>query len=330
MESPLVYLIIPNWNGKSLLNNCLSSLFDATTYENFEVIVVDNGSEDGSVEMVLSNFPEVHLIQNSSNRGFATANNQGFERALSEGADYAMMLNNDTEITDPGWLGTLVSIAEDIDDLGILGCRVRTPDGQVHYDGRYFPMSSMAFPHLADKFAYNRLEQYNRDDRFEYVDQVVGAAFLVKRELLETVGLLDEAYHPIYHEESDYCVRTWNAGYTAAYTPETELLHVRKESSSKLDTNYKRYIEHRNKFRFVLINYPASWLLIGIPMLLALTAQFFLNRSSDNEYSISEEFRSQPLRTTMFAFRTYLDLVFQMGDILEKRRQRDDIKKLVK
>ena len=127
MKEPLVYIIIVNCNGKELLRQCLKSLFSITRYSNYRVVVVDNGSVDGSVEMVQQEFPQVELICNPRNLGYAKANNQGIVYALMKGAKYIALLNNDIEIIEPLWLKVAVKVMESHLDVGLIGFNLVTP-----------------------------------------------------------------------------------------------------------------------------------------------------------------------------------------------------------
>jgi GT2 family glycosyltransferase len=318
---PRVVVSVVNWNTRSVLHECLEFLYRVTDYENFEVVVVDNGSTDGSVAHVRREFPETDLIQNDRNRGFATANNQAIERARSRSADYVLLLNSDTKIVDPGWLAELVETAEREADIGIVGCRVVQPDGTVHYDKRYFPLSSSTFPTEADRFAYNSFERAApADRRFEYVDDVVGAVFLIKWDVIDEIGGLDETFSPAYGEESDYCLRAWDAGFTVAYTRDAEVVHLRNETSEQLDEMYLHYVQHRNKLRLWLRHYPAGWLLRNLHRILLSNARFFWSRRS----------LDRPVAAVAYFLRSYLETAVALPAIVRERRSGTDVKQLLK
>lgn len=319
--APEVYISILNWNGKELTRQCLTSLFDVTSYENFEVIVVDNGSTDGSVPMLEEEFPEVTLIANESNRGFAKGNNQAFEVAMENGADYVLMLNNDTELVDPEWLSKLVEVAERERDIGIVGCRVVEPDGTLHYDGRYFPMFVSC---ISQKYEYNRYQEKNGSSDYEYIDEVVGAVFLVKRALIEKIGILDETYSPAYGEESDYCVRAWDAGFKVAYTDEVEVEHLRHQTADQMDPCALGSIRLRNKLRFVLMNYPLPWIVMSIPYFARETKDLLFGDASGSDG------RRQLSQSIPWMLRAYGALVRDSPDILAKHLRRRNARDLVK
>lgn len=328
MDDPHVVISILNWNGRAILRECLDSLFAVTDYEAFDVVVVDNGSEDGSVDMVREQFPEVELIENDTNRGFSKGNNQVFEVALDRDGDYVLMLNNDTVITDPEWLGTLVDIAESDPDLGVVGPTVREPDGSVHYAGRHFPLSEHLFGELTERYAYNRHQRSDPPEGYEYVDDVVGAAYLIDAAVIETIGGLDEAYSPAYGEESDYSCRAWNAGFRVAHTDAAEVRHSRNESSAQLDPLYLDYVQVRNKTRLLLSNYPLRWVAAAVPGLVRIVAGFVLQ--ADGSVRLREEFVDDPVGALRYVAAYVLYFLGNAAEIAAKRRSRENVRELLK
>jgi GT2 family glycosyltransferase len=326
---PQVYISIVNWNGKELLRECLNSLFGTTDYDNYEVIVVDNGSTDGSVEMVNSVFENVRLIENEENKGFAKAHNQAIRAALELSADYVLMLNNDTRIIDGNWLKTMVDIGETSNNTGVVGCKVVEPNGEIHSDGRYFPILSKLFPRIKQKYKYNTCEAGGQSS-FEFVDDITGAVYLIKRSVLEAIGGLDETYSPVYFEESDFSIRAWNAGFKIAYTPEARVEHHRHQSTKRIDPIIMEYIQQRNHLRFVLINYPVTWILEGLPFLLGRRLLFFIDRSPENGVALREEFVDNPWKAAKYATKSVVDNMLIAKDIIQKRRKRGNIKRIIK
>lgn len=328
-SNPKVFVSILNWNEREMLSECLDSLSNVTDYDPFEIVVVDNGSEDGSVNMIEKRYPKTHLIKNEKNEGFSIGSNQAINYALNNGADYVLLLNNDTQITRSDWMDQLVSIAEEHPDIGVIGCKILEPDGTPHYDGRQFPLNNFLFPVLYHKYDYNRYEQRNPEPKFEFVDDVVGAVFLIKKEVIEDIGGLDEAYSPAYREESDYCVRVWNAGYKIAYTDRTTVLHFRHQTSKKLDGMYLEYVRQRNIMRFVFTNYPLSWIIIFIPMMLLRSFSFIMNFGPGSVPDRNNSVRSITTSIT-YAIRAYTDIILEIDDIMKNRGTRQNVKELLK
>jgi len=202
----------------------------------FEVIVVDNASTDGSVEMVREEFSDVHLIANAQNRGFPAANNQGV--AVAQGR-YVLLLNPDTEVLGDA-LATMVAFADAHPDVGVLGPQLLDPDGSVQSSRRRFPTLLTAFFESTwlQPYAPRRLlERYyaldRSDDATQDVDWVKGAALMARREAIEQVGPMDEGFF-MYSEELDWCRRFREAGWRVVYLPSARIIHHEGKSSEQV------------------------------------------------------------------------------------------------
>lgn len=202
-EDPLVSVIVLNWNGKDYLRKCLVSL-QKTQYPNFEVIVVDNASTDGSSQMVYEMFPWVKLIVNKKNVGFSLGNNIGIKNANGE---IIVLLNNDTEV-HPEWLNKIIHIFKKDPTIGIVGCILCFPKTDIiQFSGAYLhPAGYGIVPHYG-----MRLRDLKFPDIWE-VDYVMGAALAIKRGTIKKIGLLDPAFFA-YYEDVDWCFRVKKSGY---------------------------------------------------------------------------------------------------------------------
>ena len=261
---PLVSIIVLNLNGLEHLDTCLKSVA-MTTYPNFEVILVDNGSTDGSVEHVAKRYPSVRIIRNNRNLGFAAANNVGIR--LTKG-DYVILLNNDTEV-DPNWVSEMVQVAES--DPLIAACQ---PKIMNFYDRKKFEYAGAAGGFI-DIYGYplarGRVFDFVEIDHGQYDNScnifwASGAAMLIKRQALRKTGLLDELFF-IYHEETDLCWRFHLSGYRVVFVPSAKIFH-------KGGATYKRkpyaswYLLHRNDFVMLMKNYSTHNLVkITVPRL---------------------------------------------------------------
>ncbi|MBN1779473.1 MAG: glycosyltransferase family 2 protein [Candidatus Buchananbacteria bacterium] len=221
-------IIIVNWNVEKLLERCLESIYKYQGNLELEVIVVDNASKDRSLEMIKNNFPQVKLIVNQANRGFAAANNQGIEIASGR---YLLLLNPDTEIKENS-LHQSLEFFRTQEKVGVMGCKILNPDGSLQPSVRRFPTITAVILILSKiaKLLPNlpALKKYLAKD-FDYresqaVDQVMGAFFLIKRELIEQIGVLDERFF-IWFEEVDFCYRAKKAGWQIWYYPDAEIIH---------------------------------------------------------------------------------------------------------
>ncbi|KPJ66652.1 MAG: hypothetical protein AMJ43_07425 [Coxiella sp. DG_40] len=232
-----VSIIIVNWNTRDILKDCLNSVYEQTQGIKFEVIVIDNHSTDGSAEMIKNKFPQVRLIENSANRGFAAANNQGITKAKGR---YVLLLNSDTIVLDNA-IAKIVSFADNKPDVAVVGCRVLNPDRTVQQTCFMFPsvlnmvLSSSYLYKLfpgSKFFGRERMNWWMRDDIRE-VDVVTGCFMLVRRAAIEQVGLMDECFF-MYCEEADWCYRFFKSGWKMMFTPDAEIIHLGGQSSSKV------------------------------------------------------------------------------------------------
>jgi N-acetylglucosaminyl-diphospho-decaprenol L-rhamnosyltransferase len=230
-------IVVVSWNVRDLLRRCLASLAESPRPEGgIQIIVVDNGSTDGSVEMVRAEFPSVLLVANSENRGFPAANNQGI--AVAQGR-YVFLLNPDTEVLEDA-LPTMVDFADTHPDVGIVGPQLLNPDGSVQSSRRRFPTlvtalfdSTWLEPHAPRRI----LDRYHVRDRpadvVQEVDWVDGAALMARREAIEQVGSMDEGFF-MYSEELDWCRRFQQAGWRVFYLPTARVVHHRGKSSEQV------------------------------------------------------------------------------------------------
>ena len=246
-------IIIVSYKVKELLINCLKSIYRQESDLNFEVIVVDNCSKDGSVKMVRELFPETKLLENKQNLGFAHANNQGFFQ--SNGRNI-LFLNPDTVVL-PGAFKKTVRFIDQHPEIGVVGCKILNPDGSLQYSCRSFPNLLNYF--LESTFLYkifpgNRIVGRFYMTHFEYdlteeVDVILGAFLLIKREVLKEVGKFDERFF-IYSEETDLCYRVRKAGKKVLFFPEAEIIHY-GGSSTSFDSMGMVQQEHKSRFLFM-------------------------------------------------------------------------------
>ena len=231
-------VVIVNWNVRDLLRRCLHSILASYKLQvtSLHIIVVDNGSSDGSVEMVRTEFPTVHLIANTENRGFPAANNQGLTVAQGR---YILLLNPDTEIVGDA-LATMVAFADAHPDVGMVGPQLLYPDGSVQSSRRRFPTLATGFLESTwlERYAPRRLlERYEfldqPDDVAQDVDWLYGAALMGRREAIEQVGPMDEGFF-MYSEELDWCRRFREAGWRVVYLPAAQIIHYEGKSSEQV------------------------------------------------------------------------------------------------
>jgi len=255
MTSPRVSIIVLNWNGLEDTVECLESL-KKITYPDYDIIVVDNGSEGDDARVLEERFGDyIHLIRNDRNYGYTGGNNIGMRYALENSApDYVLLLNNDTTVA-PDLLDPMVRAAGGDDSTGLVGPKVYYhgfPDRIYGAGGRVSMRTGRTF-HIGMKERDSG--QY---DKQQEVDYVPGCCLLIKRAVIDQVGLLDESYF-CYWEETDYCFRARAAGYRSVYVPEAKIWHraplklsvwERTPAGGKVSGLYRYYMA-RNSFKFL-------------------------------------------------------------------------------
>ena len=227
-----VSIVIVNWNTRTLLADCLTSIYGNPPTGAFEVLVVDNASTDGSVALVRHQFPLATLIVNEANVGFAAANNVGIRESKGE---YILLLNSDTRVL-PGALDELVKFLENHLGAGAAGSRLLNPDGSLQHSCSPLPTLVSEGMHLFHLDYRRRRAMRDWDvNRPRQVDVLLGACLLVRREALEHVGVLDEGYF-MYSEEVDFCRRLQEAAWTLHWVPQSQIVHYGGQSTRQLAT----------------------------------------------------------------------------------------------
>ncbi|MGC9468043.1 MAG: glycosyltransferase family 2 protein [Anaerolineae bacterium] len=235
--SPTLSVVIVSWNVRTLLEAALHSVLAfSVSGSKLEVIVVDNASTDGTVEMVGASFPQVRLIANRQNLGFTGGNNQGISAAKG---DYILLLNSDAELLD-GALDQMIHYLEMHPDVGLVGPQLLNSDGSHQSSRRRFPTPMVLFLEstwLEGLAPRSSLDRYYCLDRSpterQEVDWVTGAAMMVRREVVDQVGPFDEGFF-MYSEELDWCRRIRNAGWRIVYVPEAKVVHHGGKSSDQV------------------------------------------------------------------------------------------------
>ena len=234
-------IIVINWNGAAFLDVCLKALLAQVTAED-EIIVVDNNSTDNSVPLLRSHFPDVRLICNQRNRGYAGGANTGLRVAIG---DVLILLNPDVQIHE-GWLAALKDALQD-ERVGVAGCKLLYPGNEIIQHAGGIINLPMALP---DHYGYRQRDERQWDHRRE-VDYVTGAALALRRCMLDEIGFFDQGFYPAYYEEVDFCFRVRQAGYQVLYVPDAVATHHEHASLEERGYNYS-YFFHRNRLRFVL------------------------------------------------------------------------------
>lgn len=227
-------IIIVNWNTRDLLAQCLRSVYDAVSNSNFEIIVVDNASADGSPAMLRMQFPQVQLIENRENVGFARANNQAIKRCRGR---YVLLLNSDTQVLADS-LDKTVRFMDEHPRAGIAGVRLLNPDGTFQASYTPFPTLGREFLMLTGlgrllvRPTFPSCEPQTEIGAQKINGYVEGAYLMARREPVDQVGELDERIF-MYADEVDWCYRFAQAGWEVWYLPDVAIVHYGGQSSKQ-------------------------------------------------------------------------------------------------
>jgi GT2 family glycosyltransferase len=243
MQKP-VSIVILTWNGLDYTKACLESITANTDFSSYQVIVADNGSTDGTVEY-LRERDDIGRILNSRNLGFAKANNDAI-RNCDPQSDI-ILLNNDTEIVQADWISRLQEAAYSADDIGIVGCRLVRPDGTLQHAGTFMPLDTFWGQQVGG--GERDINQHSAD---KDVEGVVFACVYLKREALDSIGLLDEEYFS-YFEDTDYCFRAKEAGYRVLCCGSVKVVH-HENVSTRING-----IRHRDVFERAQTVFRRKW-----------------------------------------------------------------------
>jgi GT2 family glycosyltransferase len=278
-------IIIVSYNTKQLLKNTIESVINTSKGFSYEIIVIDNASLDGSVEMVINNFKSVELMQNKENVGFAIANNAGIRKSVGR---YVLLLNSDTIATED-CLKNCIEYMDNNLGIGALGCKVELPDGRLdHACKRGFPTPEASLYYLLKLHKLfpksKKFGQYDAtylpEDEINEVDCLVGAFMMVRRETIDQIGLLDEDFF-MYGEDIDWCFRIKASGWKNIYYPLARIIHHKGASSRKrrfmtvyefhraMILFYKKH--YRDKYNFLV----SGMIYTGITLKLGIT--LFIN-----------------------------------------------------
>ena len=276
-------ICIVSFNTRDLLRDCLNSIFSSLTQYSYEVIVADNGSADGSSEMLAAEFPQVQVIQNTSNLGYTVPMNQALRAAAGR---YLMQLNPDTVLT-PGLLESLLGFMESQPRVGICTPKVLNSDGTLQMQCRrsaarpwdaitYILGFSKLFPN--SRLFGRYLMEYLPEDQINEVEAVSGSCMLIRRGVVDQIGYLDEQFFA-YQEDAEFCFRARKAGWQIYYVPTAQLTHFGGLGGSRFvpyrgiyawhRSYYLYYRKHLAREYFFMVNWLV-YLGIGLKYLFAM------------------------------------------------------------
>ena len=254
----ILSIVIVNWNGKELTKNCIKSIIetcpDKIKNQEYEIIVIDNGSSDSSAEYLDIFSDSIKLIKNNSNTGYAPACNRGMREAKG---NYVLLLGNDTIVLDEA-LQKCVKFLDEYKDCGAVGCRLLNPDGSVQNNCKKFPKLINGF------YTYLSLDRLNAEydmasfkyDRTIEAQQVSTTFLMVRKELLEQVGYFDKSYKILYNDV-DLCKKIWKAGKKIYFLHTAEVIHYGSQSTKKAGFR-ERKIMYSDIYRYYRRNFGIS------------------------------------------------------------------------
>lgn len=243
--NPEVFIVIVNYNGYKDTIECIRSLKNIE-YKNFEIVVVDNNSFDGSVLKIKEKFNDINIIESKINLGFSGANNLGIKYAMDNKADYVLLLNNDTEV-DKYFLSNIIERVKDEKNIGISTGKIKYYDDKnvIWYAGGKFNKYKGNSYHIGINEVDNN--QYDYEKKVTFIS---GCYMLIPIHIFEEVGLLSEEYF-LYHEDTDYCCKVMKAGYDLFYYGNSYIYHKVSASTGK---NSDLYTYYYTRNRCILIN----------------------------------------------------------------------------
>jgi len=284
-SSPRVVIVILNWNGYRDTVTCMQSLREIA-YPSCEVVIVDNGSTDGSVARLREEFKDVVYLENQENIGYTGGNNVGIRYAMEHGAEYVWILNNDTKVPADA-LTRLIAAAEKDLKSGLIGPKIlqmENPELAYSMVGRlnmWFPWPDRMEGEEGSKVTGEAVR----------VDFLSGASLLVKREFVEKVGLLDERFF-FYWEENDWCERGRKAGFHSLLVPDAKVYHKGGGASGKGWNEFTAYYLVRNWILFMRKHAAAKYWVTFLPFLIVSLSYWILKALLKGETAVVQSYLS--------------------------------------
>ena len=243
-----VAIVISTYSQSDLLKKCISSVKKNTDYKNYRIYLVDDsgtGKIGGEIKKL---FRDIKIIINKENLGCSKSYNAGIKESIKDyNPEYIIILNDDIEFVDKKWLECVVSSGEKYEKVGILGCRMLYPDRSLQWVAKKGKILSFMKP--------GHMKESEEILKNQIVRDIIGACFVIKRKVIEEIGLWDEGFSPYYGEETDYCFRATKKGFYLMYVGETEVIHHGASSTKKLLSEKVWFIKKRNAIRLEWLNY---------------------------------------------------------------------------
>lgn len=258
-----VAIIILTCNQKKMLEETLKSIISKMNYKNYKIYLVDNGSKDRHDLMVKKKFPKVDVTRNKKNLGFSKANNIGIKKALKEyKPDYFLLMNDDMEVNDKDFLKKMLKVAEKDKKTGVVGCQQVYPDGELQDIGGYFKNWNLT-----------KILKFKQGEILD-VDQFMGSVMLIKKEVINKIGGLDEIFTPFLLEDSDYCLRAKKVGYSIKIVTDAKVIHKKSKTVDSFSNTKHMFTRFKNDIIFSLRHMKFKYAVFRIFIYLPLVAIF--------------------------------------------------------
>lgn len=251
-----VSVILVNWNGLHYLKKCLPTL-TKSSYSNYEIIVTDNASSDGSTSYLTKYYPKVKIVRNKENLGFAGGNNEAMKEVTGE---YILLLNNDTIVTKD-LIKNLVERIEEDKSIGVVQAKILSMDNSKRLDSVGAFLTNTGFLYHYGYYQYDK----KIFDKTINLYSAKGAGMLIRKNLIDKLGLFDDTFFA-YFEETDFCHRVWLAGYKIVYAPKAVLYHKIGGTSNKMNNAFIQYHSFKNRIRSYIKNLGTEEMIKILPL----------------------------------------------------------------
>ncbi|MGY4884238.1 MAG: glycosyltransferase family 2 protein [Nanobdellota archaeon] len=300
MNLPKVAIIMCTYNQIKLLEESLNSVDKKTDYKNYKLFLVDDSGKWKIGEEIKKKFKWIDVTINKENKGFSGANNVGIKKAMKEyNPDYFLLLNDDIEILEKNWLKKMIDVGEKDKNIGILGCKIIYPDGSLQNIGGYVRGWKID------------LELNDKINKVFEVDHVMGAAILIKKEVIKEIGLLDENYNPYLLEDTDYCLRAKGKGWKIVSVPSVKIIHKKGKSIDSLDDKKRLLVRFKNDIIFSKKNLKAKDKFFRIFVYLPLVAILKKKKDTDELKLSKFKLRKKFLRNLWLWFIAFFPAMYK-------------------
>jgi len=239
MKQPKVAIIISTYNQKKLLEKCLISIRKKTDYSNYKIYLVDDSGKGEIGKEIKKKFREVEVVINKKNLGFLKSSNKGLSISLKNcNPNYILLLNDDIEIIQKGWLMKMVKLGESDKKIGIIGCQLIYPDGSLQDVGGYLR-----------KWEITKILKFKKNAILD-VDHFMGPCMLIKRNIVDKIGGYDKIFAPYLLEDTDYCLRTKKIGYSIKVITSIKTIHNKGKSINTLKNKNRLSVRFKNDIIF--------------------------------------------------------------------------------